>query len=131
MHIDKYKQPDGTYLFEGMTVKDPVDLIQCHFLKFCACGMPEDNLDYVRRGLLLIDLRKEIWTDRLTMTDYAGLRHDLFGSESAALFFDYWADSMKLTEHGGGIGGAWLTAEGKELLEDLEELHKQKIIPQT
>lgn len=131
MHIDKYIQGNGTYLYNEIEYDTSVDLIQCGILEFCGCGSPENNLDYIRRGLELINKRHKapydspIWIWK----HYKDLRQQVHGSESAALFFDYWTAQLNLTEHGGSIIGCWLSSAGFELLEDLTEMYKDGVIP--
>lgn len=41
---------------------------------------------------------------------------------NAREFTRYWMDKEGLTEHGGGVGGAWLTEKGSKLRDDLDKL---------
>jgi hypothetical protein len=36
-------------------------------------------------------------------------------------FMHYWLDKEDLTEHGGSVGGAWLSEKGEEILRYLRE----------
>lgn len=43
-------------------------------------------------------------------------------SDDASVLLAYIADSLGWTEHGGGVGGSWLTDDGKEALANLRHL---------
>jgi len=131
MHIDKYKQEDGSFVdSEGCHHDDAESFLQCHVLGFCGCGLPEDSLRYVRdclrhvANLQLVHEKKSThkkgdeWDVAYQAWDKAG--KELMGK--AEYFTRYVLDQKELTEHGGSVGGAWLSTKGKELLEDLDAL---------
>lgn len=74
---------------------------------FCGCGDPEAAWEEIKKELTRLNQehmeRKEI--------------------ESSGLWYimAYLIGHMELSEHGGGIGGAWLTPLGKETLDFLEK----------
>lgn len=103
-------------------------------LKWCGCGNPEDALTFMRDVLEIMHLRSEEnmteaifdrqgdapWTKRTQELDA------LLGGGALGLSYLYVLDSFGLTEHGGSIGGSWLTPEGERILtllksRDLEE----------
>jgi len=129
MHIDKYKQSDGTYCAtDGCEYLSAEDFIQSEILGFCLCANPKVSLDLVRRALTLI---KNHW-DNVANADNSYLyqcwkEYEIsqgieFHYYEIWLFIMYYFDSKKLTEHGGSVDGAWLTQKGYDLLEDLDEL---------
>lgn len=98
------------------------DVLQMGVLGFCGCGNPETSLLYIMQGLELITavspedpVAWEIWrkAHREVLTSF-------FGTVGAEYFFFYWCDKEGLTEHGSGMPG-WLTADGKKLLNLLQE----------
>jgi len=123
MTLADYQKPDGGYRFGGGHYDTATDLIQTGMLKFCACGAPEQNLLYVLGGLELIDEDRPDGTlaeFHKWCKKWEKRRQVHFGSEAAADFFFYWADSQELTEHGSSVPG-WLTNKGKELMTLLRE----------
>jgi hypothetical protein len=73
---------------------------------FCPCGAPWKVATYIREYLTEIskDLNKRV-----------NLKQD-----AAYWMAGYLCDAHGLTEHGGSVGGAWLTDLGKEWLEKLK-----------
>ena len=80
-------------------------------LGFCTCGDPEGCLEYIKKGLDIIDEDRgdETWEQWWPKHKARRIAHH--GNEAAAQFFHYWADAMEITEHGGCIPG-WLTNKG-------------------
>ena len=86
-------------------------------LKFCGCGLPEE----VRAWLLgiMTALAKRgggTWTEHSEMVATIGADPDMI-----FYFVMYVLDAMGLTEHGGSVGGAWLTDKGRQLLVELQQ----------
>ena len=73
----------------------------------CGCGEP----DRVDKMMLAYLASRE--ADGWPKPAPAGV------SEDAALLLSYLADMAQWTEHGGSVGGAWLTDEGLEALANL------------
>ena len=123
MHIDKFKQPNLSYLDEDDIYYDNAeDFIQTKILGFCGCGDQEANLFYIRDVLQYIDrLKTHVHEDILTFQDWYAEGDELFKTEGARYFAYYFMDREELTEHGSSVPG-WLTEKGYELLEDLNEL---------
>jgi hypothetical protein len=107
--------------FNDKELDDLTDEIQVELFGFCGCGQPEENIIFIMGGLDLISRHHK------TGKPYDKGHYDLWNKESLEYFktyqiqsfFHYWADSMDLTEHGGGIGGSWLTDKGEDVLERL------------
>ncbi len=103
-----------------------IERMQESVLGFCACGMPDENLAYVRDGLAHIaedgpnpqgdSAAWEAW-----LREHRERGAQLFGNERAERFFYYWADKEELSEHGGCVPG-WLTEKGLAMLADLRAL---------
>ena len=129
MHIDKYKQPDGWYKYEECDYEHPWEVIHIGMWGFCGCANPEVNIQHVRDGLNHVDrMKRELWespewntSPRKLIDKWHDDGSDIFGNDESEQFFYYWCDKMGYTEHGGCIPG-WLTAEGLELLDDLNEI---------
>lgn len=94
-----------------MTVDEANYIVQHYYfdvLEFCGCYTPEVALNLIEEGLERFDRDgdKE-WVSQTEWVDNN-------------LILAYLLSSLDLTEHGGGIGGSWLTAKGKKLLEALK-----------
>lgn len=117
MKFADFKKEGGFEDAEGCWHDDADSLLQTGIFKFCGCGRPEDNLDYILGGLELIAEKPpqgydafSAWFDKHQERVRAH-----FGSMKAAYFFYYWADKEDLTEHGGSVPG-WLTDKGHDLM---------------
>jgi len=80
-------------------------------LNFCGCGNPDTQMQFLRDVLRAINRRSEGNTWKEDTKKIEALLPGALGQ-----FYLYWLDSMGITEHGGSIGGDWLTEKGKELL---------------
>jgi hypothetical protein len=90
-------------------------LVDCRWheeLRFCGCGIPEEMTVHI--GNLLAAIRER--SDSKYTIDHI---EEIAGSEMAYWFAMYVLDAMGLTEHGGSVGGCWLTEKGKKLLEEI------------
>lgn len=100
---------------------EKIDVIQTS-LGFCGCGYPEKALSLLRDVLRHVaNLQDLVWQKKWTFKEWeeAGARI----TDGRALYFLYYfLDTKGLTEHGGSVPG-WLTTEGRQLLEDLEQLN--------
>ena len=112
-------------------MSDETDDIQCDFLGFCGCGLPEENLHYIMVGLQRIDslrdhseLTHEEWDKFFSNHKRQCLEH--FGNESSEYFFYYWCAKEGITEHGVGLPG-WLTEKGYTLLTRLQQMNQGRL----
>lgn len=81
-------------------------------LGWCGCGNPED-VD--RMMLAYLANLHERWTTRKDEgAPHFGYQPTPDLSPDAELLIQYVADSLGWTEHGGSVGGAWLTDEGHD-----------------
>lgn len=127
MNIDKYKKEDGYYDEDGRYYEDAESFYQTKVFEFCGCGRPEDNLEYIMKGLSYIDREHPEGMSYEQSCEWVKKWIEdgipLFGNEESRYFFFYWADKEGLTEHGGSVPG-WLTDYGREVLDDLREIIK-------
>jgi hypothetical protein len=134
MSLDRFVTGGAGYMdAEGTSYDSVVELIQVGILGQCMCEDAEANLRYVRDGLQHIArLTTALTTEQDPQVDFfewyrawqpawAAEGQVLFGNACARQFFFYWADAEAFTEHGTGMPG-WLTAKGRQLLDDLNEL---------
>jgi hypothetical protein len=134
MKLKDFERADleGHYEKDGIDYDNAESLLQIGFLDFCPCGLPCENLEYIRIGLQLIDKFRKIHhfnDDRVTLTqdsiNHDKISHAHFGNEESKFFFWYWADKEEYTAHGGSVPG-WLTDKGKEFLALLNQYHDLK-----
>jgi hypothetical protein len=84
---------------------------------FCGCSTQEEALAFMRKGLAHIKFRRDADDDEAIEQDEMAV----FGSQGAATFFYYWADTQNLIDHGSAVPG-WLDYKGELLLSRLNEL---------
>jgi hypothetical protein len=116
MHIDKFKKEDGYYYKDGCSYEDAESFIQSTILGFCNCGRPWVSLEFIAKCLKQVDIYHDSDFD-----EWQEENSKIIGDEGVQYFAWYFLHSKDLSEHGGSVPG-WLTMEGKELLEDLQEL---------
>lgn len=121
MHIDIYKQEDGSYIIDDHYYADAkevlVEIIHC-----CGCGSPSTAIKYVMEILSIIN--KGTPDDRTDQESWGLSRKELeafFKSEGEYYFVLYNLDHLGFLEHGSSIGGSWITDKGKKFLEDATE----------
>ena len=121
--VDKYKDAEyeGWYQKDGCTYTDIESFIATGLFGFCGCGNNESAIEYVYKAMCLVwKLKTVVWEKKL---DYEIWRTEIgifFNSDDGAEYFMwYFLDNAGLTEHGGSVPG-WLTADGEELLDDIE-----------
>ena len=124
LHLDKYKGPDGDYIYNATYYIDAESLLQCGVLQQCGCGNPEDNIRLVAKVLRHVHDRKMyVWDDNHKMTHEDWMEQGRkIGSDDVLKFIYYTIDEIELTEHGGSVPG-WLTPLGIEFMEDVEALY--------
>jgi hypothetical protein len=82
-------------------------------MDWCACGMP----DAAARLVLELLRACPFYDNRLRV-------EQLLPCRGVEYFVLYGLASADLIEHGGSVGGSWLTEKGKEVLASLEEISK-------
>ena len=98
---------------------------------FCGCGGPGLTASWLRDLLRLHDTAS-------TDLSGTGTARDTFWKEATGKSFGpvyylihYWLDDRGWTEHGGSVGGGWLTEKGRaviavlDLIIELESLEEQ------
>ena len=93
--------------------------------RFCMCGEPHKALELLR------DVLAAIYEARYDAPGEAEKRWhqrdarmtELLGAKDGPVFwwFMYFLDMQDMTEHGGGVGGCWLTDNGKGVLAFLSQ----------
>lgn len=93
----------------------------CEIMGWCACGMPEKAVEALVQYLKAVEWA---WEDRMErgsdVAEKAGIPND-------GLFYlvAYIADERGLTEHGGSVGGAWLTDKGRDFIKLAEQIEQE------
>ena len=82
---------------------------------FCGCGDPYSAHEFAIKCLSAFD-RDKVGFGPGTGIDVIKALVEA-DSEQAAYFIAYTLDKCALTEHGGGVGGSWLTDRGRQFLE--------------
>lgn len=96
-----------------------------HLFGFCGCGAPHNVLKYINTILTNIKAKHDKdFRDSLGLSfDQAcDIERDFFKSEEERYFVLYRLDDLGLIEHGGSVGGSWLTYRGDDVLEALNEV---------
>lgn len=99
-----------------------IDLIQVNILGFCACGNPDDNVQFVYNTLAhVLKLKERVWddTNEYDYDEWTKEGLELFGNSQVEYFMYYWLDKEDFTEHGGSVPG-WLDEKGYQLMEIIE-----------
>lgn len=116
-------------------------------LKFCGCGNPEDILFVIKNVLNATDRKwQKIESDDynlkhsqyynesiIDMEDSLNLRHDDDSSECFSVntgvkdIILNLLDKAEVLDHGGSIGGVWITPYGEKLLNYLNELSDEEL----
>lgn len=110
--------------FQGMhkehLIRELMDFFCYEVLNLCGCGLPEYTQETIRRYLnIKFDLHehrigyqeaKERYATELKVDCDDAVQYGMFQ------FMMYGLDHCGLTEHGSGIGGAWLTELGEMYL---------------
>lgn len=101
---------------------DPMWLVEDHGrvvtqLGWCECGNPED-MDRMMLAYLT-NLHERATTRKGEGPPHFGYRPTPDLSPDAEMLIQYVADSLDWTEHGGSVGGAWLSDDGREALAHL------------
>jgi len=82
-------------------------------IDICGCGQPEQAVELVRQILNLAPLyNNENWKKAEQLIGSAGAFHIVLSV----------LDNARLMEHGGGIGGSWLTEKGEAVRDALNLL---------
>lgn len=94
-----------------MPLRQPMTLQQLRMALdewFCGCGSPEDAAGALLRLLGLHPLH-----------DHRAEFKEYVPDDGIEMLLLYMLDRLELTEHGGTVGGAWLTAKGEAVRDAL------------
>lgn len=94
--------------------------------KFCGCYSPEDVLDRIRDVLAKIRARSadcngtsDVWIGHTN-----AIKATCGSSEIDFALMMYLLHAARLTEHGGTVGGSWLSSDGERMLIELETIER-------
>lgn len=89
-------------------------------LGFCGCGCPEEFVRLLRETLRLYDRNGDSPAESYEEREK---RLDALLPEPFRQIWLYWLSTtcIGLLEHGGGVGGSWLTDKGKEVYAALKQ----------
>ena len=91
----------------------PAEALYYHIMKGCGCGNGDE-----------IALRA--WE---IFTEIAEKREDRYKVIYKSMYnqtIAQWFDSLDLIEHGGSVGGSWLSEKGENLYKELIDYYKNK-----
>lgn len=93
-----------------------------HFarLGLCGCGSPEGAFNFCREALTIFDRRGDKGGDKWINAEDALSKLIASKSDDAAHVFAHLLTHLDLLEHGGSVGGSWLTDKGNDIV-DLRE----------
>jgi len=95
----------------GRTYKTEGEAIYYDLLGFCGCGDPESTHDFVIECLKRTNF-DENKIQLIKLRDLILERPD-----DAAMMIAYFLSDKGMTEHGGGVGGSWLTSLGEKVID--------------
>jgi hypothetical protein len=105
--------------------EDALEAMVSDQLGWCGCGNPAAAIDLLHKVLSILRERcNEYVAPQLAWGDwYRVLKAVLCYDRDPGIYYTYLyhLDDKKLIEHGGNVGGAWLTSEGDALLDALNE----------
>jgi hypothetical protein len=111
------------------TLEECIDFFYYEKLKWCGCGDPDMAKRVVRDYLRILN-EDDLYYKKTNNANNAYSRKckmfsERFGVQTVydnelLLCLAYTLDAAEFTEHGSGIGGAWITSEGKMFLWLLE-----------
>lgn len=116
--------------YEESLIDPLMDEFWYHDLGLCGCNCPEDTKKAIRKYL---HIRKDFHDKELT---YEGVvrryRTDLGIDEHSQVqhgvlqFMMYVLDKEGYTDHGGSVGGCWLTKKGEMFMDVLDAWYKRE-----
>lgn len=101
-------------------------------LNFCGCGSPWDVLYTIKKTLNIISKKKEFdyedyWNKLRNSLNMMVDKNNFSVNEGVFQIILNILNNSDVLEHGGGIGGSWLTDYGRELLEHLNSLSDEDL----
>lgn len=89
-------------------------------LKLCGCGCPEEAYNFCREVLKCFDRRGALKGGEWIDAEDAVTKLIISDPATAAHVVSHLLTHLDLLEHGGSVGGSWLTDEGEKIV-DLRE----------
>ncbi len=122
--MSEVPEPDtdnpGRWMLDGCSYDSEWSAWSTGVLGMCACGSPEDAYNFLRLALQGFDRRgvHDKPPTREWINAEAALVEMVKASpETAAHALLHLLDSRDVIEHGGSVGGSWLTALGEALVD--------------
>lgn len=126
MHLNKYKQSDGTILYKGVVYENGIDFYHRGIFGFCGCGDPTSNMRYILGILELLYKRSMLGEgEPKNWENHTKELIGYFKSYQEMNFVLYVLDKLGVIDHGTNIRGSFVDYDdGVDMLEDLRELLK-------
>ena len=116
--------------YEEYLIDELMSFFSYEIMDMCGCGCPEDTHEMIRR---VLNVRYDWHTDKIEYEEIKKrYKEDLHLDTEDTLHYGalqfvlYMLDSNGILEHGGSIGGCWLTDLGKMYLTVLNAWHEQE-----
>ncbi len=113
--------PENGYLVgpDGCHYRTKQHAFHYAFLGMCGCGCPEDAYNFCRDVLSKFDRRENHRDDKAPWIDAEAAVKALIleRPDEAAHVLSHLLTERDLLEHGGSVGGSWLTAWGEQLVD--------------
>lgn len=114
------RDPDSGFLIgpDGCHYKNEHQAAHYSLLKLCGCGCPEDAYNFCREVLIAFDRRpfddrEKPWVDAEDSVKALIIK----SPDVAAHVISHLLTNLKLLEHGGSVGGSWLTKDGERIVD--------------
>lgn len=115
--------------YEEYLIDELMNFFSYEIIGICGCGVPEDTYEVIRK---ILHIRKD-WEDNKIEYDAVQKRYkdDLEVNTENDIHYGilqfvlYMLDARHILEHGGSIGGCWLTDLGKMYLTVLDAWYEQ------
>lgn len=116
--------------YEEYLIDPLMDFFSFEIMKMCGCGNPECTYELIRK---ILTIRSEWINENLSYEEVINRYKNDLGLEKtndnhygALQFILYILDARQIVEHGGSIGGCWLTDLGKMYLTVLNAWHDRE-----
>ena len=126
-----YKDGCREEWYEDYLIDPLMDFFSFELMDMCGCGCPDYTYDLIRKTLIIrsewqedIIAYEEIEKKYMNDLSLDSNNNDHYG---ALQFILYMLDTYKILEHGGSIGGCWLTNLGKMYLTVLNAWHDREV----
>jgi hypothetical protein len=111
---------------KDLLVEELDDYFWLEHLYLCGCGSPDDCKEMIKKYLSAMKEYTDSDTENCVEVKHKRLKEgfdvEYVYENPLLLFLSYVLDSHGFTEHGGSIGGAWITGLGRMYLDVLNEI---------